>query len=135
AAWQVLDLPLRRRRAPVRWPGNRWPTLVRDEPRAALVATVQAPHGDLTVVATHLSFIPGHNLRQLTYLADRARELPRPLVLVGDLNLDAEEAARASGFTSLATVPTYPVAHPTQQLDHVLAYGDVRASGLARSID
>ncbi|WP_028047950.1 endonuclease/exonuclease/phosphatase family protein [Cellulomonas sp. URHE0023] len=134
-SWHVLDLPLRRRRASVRWPGSRWPTLVRDEPRAALVASVQTPTGDLTVVATHLTFIPSHTVRQLTHLASRARVLPRPLVLVGDLNLDADKARSVSGFTSLATAFTYPVRQPTRQLDHVLGYGPVTATGAAESID
>jgi len=44
--WRVLNLPVLRRRAPVRWPGNRWPTLVSDEPRAALAAVIQGPQGD-----------------------------------------------------------------------------------------
>jgi endonuclease/exonuclease/phosphatase family metal-dependent hydrolase len=134
-SWQVLDLPLRRRRTPVRWPSSRWPTLVRDEPRAALVASVQTPTGDLTVVATHLSFIPGHTVRQLTHLAGQIRSLPSPAVLLGDLNVDLDRARSVSGFEPVATALTYPVGHPTEQLDHVLAYGPVTASGPARSVD
>ena len=134
-SWDVLDLPLRRRRVPVRWPGTRWPTLVRDEPRAALVATVQTPGGDLTVVATHLTFIPGHTVRQLTHLGSQIRLLPPPVVLLGDLNLDVDRAKEVSGLDPLATALTFPVAHPTKQLDHVLGYGPVTASGPARSID
>lgn len=133
--WQVIDLPLLRRRAPVRWPGSRWPTLVRDEPRAALAARVRTPQGDVTVVATHLTYIPGHNVRQLRHLAGQARALPRPVVLLGDLNLDLGTATSVSEFEPLATGPTYPVGRPTQQLDHVLAYGPVYASGPARTID
>jgi endonuclease/exonuclease/phosphatase family metal-dependent hydrolase len=133
--WQVVDLPLLRRRAAVRWPGNRWPTLVRDEPRAALVATVQSPSGDLTVAATHLTFIRGHTTRQLRYLRDHLRPLRRPLVLLGDLNLETEEAARVSGMRPLATVLTFPVGEPAQQLDHVLADGALTAAGPARAVD
>src|SRR4051812_16866594 len=114
-SWDVLDLPLRRRRAPVRWPGSRWPTLVRDEPRAALVASVQTPGGDLSVVATHLTFIPGHTVRQLTHLGKSIRRLPPPVVLLGDLNLGVDRAREVSGLDPLATALTFPVADPTQQ--------------------
>ena len=133
--WQVVDLPLLRRRAAVRWPGNRWPTMVRDEPRAALVATVEAPQGDVTVAATHLTFIRSHTVRQLRYLTDVLRPLPRPLLLVGDLNLEPEQVTRISGLRPLATAPTYPVGRPTKQLDHVLGDGPLTAPGPARAID
>jgi len=133
--WRVLKLPVLRRRAPVLWPGNRWPALVSDEPRAALAAVVQGPHGDVTVVATHLTFIPGWSTRQLRTLVSRVSELPRPLVLMGDLNIGGDRPARVSGMRPLATAATFPVAHPMRQLDHILADGPVEALGAARAVD
>ncbi|WP_315092718.1 endonuclease/exonuclease/phosphatase family protein [uncultured Cellulomonas sp.] len=134
-SWHVYQLPVLRRRAPVRWPDARWPTLVRDEPRAALVAVVQHPAGALTVVATHLTYIPGWNRRQLRRLVTMVQPHPRPLVLLGDLNIEADEAVRSSGLRSLATAATFPVSEPDRQLDHILADGRVEPAGPARSVD
>lgn len=133
--WRVLTLPTLRRRTPVRWPGQRWPTLVRDEPRAALAAVVDAPTGTLTVVATHLTFIPGWNVRQLRHLVSQVQPLPRPLVLTGDLNLEADRPQRVTGMRPLVTADTYPVSEPVRQLDHVLADGPVHADGRGRAVD
>ena len=133
--WRVLNLPVLRRRAPMLWPGARWPALVSDEPRAALAAVLQTPEGDLTVVATHLTFIPGWNMRQLRTLVRRVAPLPRPLVIMGDLNIGGARPARATRMQALAKAHTFPVAHPLRQLDHILAKGDVRACGPARALD
>ncbi|GEL97396.1 endonuclease/exonuclease/phosphatase family protein [Cellulomonas terrae] len=133
--WRVLKLPVLRRRAPVMWPGNRWPALVSDEPRAALAAVVQGPQGDVTVVATHLTFIPGWSTRQLRTLVSHVSGLPRPLVLMGDLNIGGDRPARVSGMRALATAATFPVSHPLRQLDHILADGPVEPVGAARAID
>lgn len=126
--WRTLALPALRGRTPVVFPGRRRPVLVRDEPRAALVAVVETPQGDLTVAATHLTFIPAWNAVQLRRLVGR---LPRsgPAVLLGDLNLDAPRPARITGWRSLVDAETYPVETPTRQLDHVLGRGPVRATG------
>ncbi|KQR16028.1 endonuclease/exonuclease/phosphatase family protein [Cellulomonas sp. Leaf334] len=133
--WRVLKLPVLRRRAPVLWPGNRWPALVSDEPRAALAAVIQAPEGELTVVATHLTFIPGWSTRQLRTLVSYVSGLPRPLVLMGDLNIGGDRPARVSGMRPLATAATFPVSHPLRQLDHILADGPVEAVGAGRAVD
>jgi endonuclease/exonuclease/phosphatase family metal-dependent hydrolase len=133
--WRVLTLPTLRGRTPVRWPGSRWPSLVRDEPRAALAAVLSTPEGVLTVVGTHLTVIPGWTARQLRHLVGRVEQLPQPLVLMGDLNLDDDRPGRLTGMRPLATAPTYPVAAPTRQLDHVLARGPVRALGPGRAVD
>lgn len=133
--WRILNLPVLRRRAPVLWPGNRWPALVSDEPRAALAAVVQGPGGDVTVVATHLTFIPGWSTRQLRTLVSHVAGLPRPLILMGDLNIGGDRPARVSGMRPLATAATFPVSHPLRQLDHILADGPVEPVGAARAID
>jgi endonuclease/exonuclease/phosphatase family metal-dependent hydrolase len=131
--WRVLTLPTLRPRAPVRWPGNRWPSWVRDEPRAALAAVLETPEGPLTAVATHLTVIPGWTARQLRYVAAQTRSLPRPLVLMGDLNL--ERPVRTTGMRPLVHAATYPVEAPIRQLDHLLADGAVHAVSAGRAVD
>lgn len=137
-AWRTVLLPAPRTRVPVRFPGRRLPTLVRDEPRAALVARVEAPGGPLTVACTHLTFVPGRNLTQLVRLTrGLAADVPdgEPVVLLGDLNIEAPQAARTSGWRALASAPTFPVGEPARQLDHVLAHGPVRATAPAVAVD
>ena len=127
-SWHVLRLPASPLRSPVLVPGPRRPglLLLRDEPRVLLAAVVQAPHGPATVATTHLSFVPGWNVRQLrTALAALAR-LPGPRVLLGDLNLPGavvRAVTAGTGWRPLARVATYPVARPRIQFDHVLAHG------------
>lgn len=130
-SWEVISLPALRGRVPVVRSGRR-PVLVGDEPRRAVVAVVEGPLGPMTVAATHLSFIPGWNAVQLRRLVGSLREMPRPAVLMGDLNL--RRPARITGWRSLADVPTFPVDRPTRQLDHVLVDGDVRAVAGARAV-
>jgi endonuclease/exonuclease/phosphatase family metal-dependent hydrolase len=134
-SWRTLVLPGLRRRVPVVFPGSRRPVLVQDEPRAALAAVVATPQGDLTVVATHLTFIPGWNARQLHGLVRSLRREPRPAVLLGDLNLEGAAPARVTRWRPLATAPTFPVDRPDRQLDHVLGDGPVRATSPAVSVD
>lgn len=133
--WHVLTLPTLRRRTPVRFPGARWPALVRDEPRTALAAVVDDAGGPLTVVGTHLTFIPGWNVRQLRHLVRVTRTLPGATVVMGDLNLPGEQPARLSGLRSLVQAPTFPVDHPVRQLDHVLAGPGVHAVGPGHAVD
>lgn len=134
-AWHVLTLPTLRRRTPVRFPGARWPALVRDEPRTALAAVVDDPRGPLTVVGTHLTFIPGWNVRQLRHLVRVTRTLPGATVVMGDLNLAGEQPARLSGLRSLVSAPTFPVDVPVRQLDHVLAGPGVHAVAPGQALD
>lgn len=96
---------------------------VPDEPRAAIAAVVDGPHGSFTVATVHLSFVPGYNVRQLRALCTWLADLPRPLVLVGDLNLPGRVPALTSRWQSLARGATYPVVGPRVQLDHVLGDG------------
>ena len=133
--WRTLSLPALPGRVPVVFRGSRRPVVVRDEPRAALCAVLDTPHGPLTVVATHLTFIPGWNGVQLRRLVRSLRAEPSPVVVLGDLNLDAGRPARLTGWRSLADAPTFPVDVPVRQLDHVLGDGDVRAVGAGRSVD
>jgi endonuclease/exonuclease/phosphatase family metal-dependent hydrolase len=106
-----------------------------DEPRGAVAAVVDTPDGPLTVVGTHLSSWRRWNRAQLWTLRRRLRAAPRPLVLLGDLNIRGAIAARLTGWRELVHVPTYPASRPFIQIDHVLADGDVTAAGPARALD
>ena len=134
-SWHALALPALRGQVPVVFPGRRRPVLVRDEPRAAVAAVVDAPPGPVTVVATHLTFIPGWNAVQLRRLVRMVRHLPRPVVVMGDLNLTGSAPARLSAMRPLATAPTFPVSEPVRQLDHILADGPITAvNGAAHDV-
>ena len=121
--WRILRLPALPGRAPYVWPGNRFPDLVRDEPRAAVFALVATPHGEVTVATTHLSFLPGWNRLQLRRVVRALRARPAPRVLMGDLNMPLRSAARVSGLPAAVEAPTFPVRRPTRQIDHVLVEG------------
>jgi endonuclease/exonuclease/phosphatase family metal-dependent hydrolase len=99
---------------------------VRDEPRVAVVAEVQAPHGCVTFVNTHLSFIDRWNARQLRHLVSSLADESGPFVLMGDLNMGPGQAARARGLRPVARQLTFPADAPTQQLDHILVRGSIR---------
>ncbi|UXA19596.1 endonuclease/exonuclease/phosphatase family protein [Mycobacterium sp. SMC-4] len=118
--WQVVRLP----RIPFRFPMYlRAPGRVQvidEEPRAAVIGQFDTPLGDLTVVNTHLSFVPGWNRLQLRRLLRDVRALPWPRIVTGDLNMSAAAARRHSGLRPLACAPTFPAENPSQQLDHVL---------------
>lgn len=122
-AWAALPL----REAGLRFPllvptpdGTR-PALVPDEPRTALAAVVRTSAGPVSVITTHLSFVPGWNAWQLRRIVTWARRrLPPPRVLVGDLNLPGPLPALASGWRRLSTRPTYPAANPRLGFDAAL---------------
>jgi len=105
------------------------------EPRVAVAAVVDSQEGPLTVVGTHLS--PGRrwNRAQLEVLRRRLRGVPRPLVLLGDLNLRGSLPARITGWADCVHVPTYPAHRPSITIDHVLLDGAVAAAGPARALD
>ncbi|RYU09645.1 endonuclease/exonuclease/phosphatase family protein [Nocardioides iriomotensis] len=123
-AWHVLRLSPAPGRAPYRWPGATRPTLVRDEPRVALAAELDG----LTVVATHLTFLPYWNGRQLRRLATAMLSLPGPRVLTGDLNMEPGAAHRLTGMRPLASHLTFPADQPVVQIDHVLTAGGLHAT-------
>ena len=132
--WRTVRLPRR--------PGLTWSTRPRrlprphhDHPRAAVAAVLTTPQGTVSVVGTHLSFLTGQNVVQARHLVDELATLPRPLVLLGDLNMGPTTARDATGLHALATAPTYPVDAPVRQIDHVLGTAGVTATGPARSID
>jgi len=118
--WQITQLPAAPVRSPVYVP-HAGLLLLRDEPRVLLAAVVESPRGPVTVATTHLSFVPGWNLRQLRATVRVLRALPAPRVLLGDLNLPLGPARAFTGWRPLARLPTYPSPAPRAQLDHVLA--------------
>lgn len=119
--WRRVRLPLASR-----WLFGRL-QLGRDEPRVAIVAVVATDDGPLTVVTTHLSSGSDWNRTQLRWLVGRLRGLPRPLVLLGDLNLRGTVPTELTGWRDLVAEPTYPRERPWLQLDHVLVDDGARA--------
>ncbi len=110
-----------------------------DQPRVAACAVVETPDGPLTVAATHLTSGSTWNRTQLRWLVDRLATAPRPLVLLGDLNIRGQEPAEITGWRDLVTDPTYPRERPRLGLDHVLVDDagpvGVQALGPADTVD
>ena len=125
-AWQVVRLPALRSPAPMRFSGDLLPTLVRDEPRVAVAAEVVDGERTMTVANTHLSFVPWWNGHQLRALVRALGTAPRPLAVVGDLNMPRERAVRVSGLRSTCAVATFPADDPREQIDHVLVEGSLQ---------
>jgi len=120
-SWQVVRLPRIPVRFPMYLPGPGKVLVVREEPRAAVLAQLETPCcGTITVANTHLSFVPGWNRWQLRRLRRDLAALPGPRLLVGDLNMTPPTPARVTGWRPLATAPTFPAGAPDRQLDHVL---------------
>lgn len=105
-----------------------------DQPRVLLAAVVQAPFGPVTVGCTHLSVAPAVARRQLAECAWALRTLPGPHLLLGDLNLGPDDAARVAGMRGLAVARTFPAHRPRRQIDHVLAGPGLRADGEAATM-
>jgi endonuclease/exonuclease/phosphatase family metal-dependent hydrolase len=113
--------------------GRKGMVLVPDEARVAIAAVIEVDaHHLLTVVGTHLSFVPGWNVAQLRALATEAHDLPAPRLVAGDLNLPGRVVDRVTRWQRLVSGPTYPAWRPRAQLDHVLAdpaWSALRAEG------
>jgi endonuclease/exonuclease/phosphatase family metal-dependent hydrolase len=121
-SWQVLRLPPLPVRAPI-WPEWRRLQLVQDEARVALGATVQAPGGELLVMTTHLSFLRGWNVVQLRRVMRAVAAGSVRAVVMGDLNMGPRMVRAVTGLDPLATVATFPVQHPSRQIDHIVGRG------------
>ena len=133
-SWRVVRLPPMRATVPLWSTWNHRPFLARDEPRVAVAAVLEGPHGQLTVCNTHLSFIPGWNAVQLRRLVRSLTGTREPLVLLGDLNMERRQAARVSGLRPVASAATFPVVRPRRQIDHVLVRGPLDATGPAEAV-
>jgi endonuclease/exonuclease/phosphatase family metal-dependent hydrolase len=121
--WTVVRLPAAPLPVPYRATGAAVPRLVRDEPRVAIVASVDMPHGPMDVVTTHLSFLRPWADRQLRRLVRTLSPNRGPTVLIGDLNMPLDAAQRMTGMNPLAVGPTFPAAAPRRQIDHILTDG------------
>jgi endonuclease/exonuclease/phosphatase family metal-dependent hydrolase len=123
--WQTIRFDPAPLSLPLMIPSQPRPRFIKvaDEPRSAIAAVIDGDRGHFTVVTTHLSFVPGFNVRQLRQLRTWLADLPRPLILMGDFNLPGSLPARITGYTSLVKQPTYPSMRPSAQLDHILADG------------
>jgi endonuclease/exonuclease/phosphatase family metal-dependent hydrolase len=124
-AWEVVRLPVLPFPTPVLFPGRRKPVVVTDEPRVAVIASIDTPEGPLTVAGTHLSFIPGWYVVQARRLMRALRPCQQPVVLMGDLNVEPPRAARMTGLRSVVSGDTFPAHEPTRQLDHILVRGGI----------
>jgi endonuclease/exonuclease/phosphatase family metal-dependent hydrolase len=133
-SWRVVRLPSLRSRVPMWFKRSRTPVLVHDEPRVAVAAVIDGPHGQFTVCNTHLSFIPGWNGMQLRRLVRSLAGTREPLAVIGDLNMQRPQAARVSGLRPIASAATFPTHRPTRQLDHVLVRGGLAATGPAEAV-
>lgn len=124
-AWHTVRLAPVPLKFPMWFKGSRRPELIRDEPRVAVAAAVETPHGMVTVADVHLTFVEWWNGRQLALVRDSLATADRPLVLMGDLNMGPARAARITGMRPLVSEPTFPAHTPRMQLDHVLLDGDL----------
>ena len=134
SSWTVIPLEAMQGPVPVVFPGSDEPEMIVDEPRVAIVGVVETPDGPLTAVSTHLTFIPDWTHVQLGRLVAALAELPRPAVLMGDLNMAGHRPSLVTGWRSLADALTFPVSQPDRQIDHILAEGALRPAGEPRSV-
>ena len=90
--------------------------------RVALIAAT----ADATFVTTHLQNHSDEARYQLDWLLEELAPIPRPCVLLGDLNLrpdDIEEQLRSAGFALAGGGPTEPAWDPHQRIDHIAVDG------------
>lgn len=119
--WHVVRVDPFPWRAPVMVPGGGGFHMIDDEPRVCIAAVVEFGGRTMTVAATHASFVPGWNVRQLRRIRQALRGLPAPRFLLGDLNLPSPLPSRLLGWSQLAQGhATFPSPSPVMQLDHVL---------------
>jgi endonuclease/exonuclease/phosphatase family metal-dependent hydrolase len=122
-AWHVLRFPAARVGMPLKVAGRPGLVPIPDEPRAAVAGVVDGPDGLWTVATTHLSFVPGRNVRQLRRVTEWLAGFPGPRLLLGDLNVPGGLPTAATGWHDLVRVATYPSWRPRVQWDHILADG------------
>jgi endonuclease/exonuclease/phosphatase family metal-dependent hydrolase len=124
-SWHVLRLGASPVGAPLLVPGRPKARLmhVPDEPRVAVAAVVDGPDGVFTAITTHLSFVPGVNVRQLRRVVRWGATMPGPRLLMGDFNLPGTLPRRITRWEQLARTATYPSYRPRIQFDHVMGSG------------
>ena len=91
---------------------------VPDEPRVVVAAELI----DGTIIATtHLSFVPGFNIKQLRAAERWLRTLGERTILMGDFNLPWGLASMATPLQTLTQSKSYPSWSPKVQFDYILA--------------
>jgi endonuclease/exonuclease/phosphatase family metal-dependent hydrolase len=123
--WEVLRMPGAGPHLTLPLPGPRRDAVIGEEPRVALIADIETPHGLVRVASTHLSFLPGPNLVQLRRVTRYVEQGKLPALVMGDLNLPGGVPTAITGYRPLARHRTYPAAHPLVQLDHLLLKGEL----------
>jgi endonuclease/exonuclease/phosphatase family metal-dependent hydrolase len=93
---------------------------IKDEPRLAIAAELE---NGWTVINTHLSFVPGVNVFQLSKLKKWAASFGEKVLLMGDFNLPGSIPAMGSKWQSLILQNTYPSWKPKIQFDYILSKG------------
>ena len=121
--WHDIPLPAIRPSFKVMLPLLRQHLTVGEEPRAAIIASVETPFGTMAVVNTHLTWIPGSGIRQLQEVTRFLDDITDPVLLVGDFNMWGPLPRMITGYRPLAEHRTYPAAKPNRQLDHILLRG------------
>jgi endonuclease/exonuclease/phosphatase family metal-dependent hydrolase len=131
-SWRVVRMPRLPVRVPVWIPGANKLTVLKEEPRVAVVGTFDTPLGTLTAASTHLSFVPGWNHRQLAQLRRELATHQEPVIILGDFNM---LAPRLAGHRPLARTATFPAGGPRLQLDHILARGELPPVIATRAVE
>lgn len=123
--WRAIRMAPAWLPVPVKAVGQPGIGLFFDHPRVALAAVLDGPGGPFTVAATHLSIMPPWNAAQLMTIRRWIAPLPRPHLVVGDLNMPGLVPALALGprWRDLVRGLTFPAHRPRLQIDHVLAAG------------
>ena len=97
------------------------------EPRVAVLATASVGAGPISVLATHLSTVRAEAIAQLEEALAALVTRPGPHLLLGDLNLTAEQVrprVEAAGLTLAdADAPSYPASAPRKRIDHLATGG------------
>jgi len=124
-SWEVLRMPAAGPHVTVPLPSPRRAAVIGEEPRVALIADIETPHGVVRIASTHLSFLPGINLVQLRRVTRYIEQGKPPALIMGDLNLPGGIPTAITGYQPLARHRTYPATHPLVQLDHLLLKGEL----------
>ncbi|WP_158871757.1 endonuclease/exonuclease/phosphatase family protein [Antarcticirhabdus aurantiaca] len=116
---------------------SRWPILEAEmvrlpggvEPRAAIDARVETPHGPLRILSTHFSLNPRGRRAQARLLAERLAAEPGPALLLGDLNEWRADGAvhrtLSAVLPAFARPRSWPAGRPVAAMDRLYANGGV----------
>ncbi len=110
-------------RFPVEWEQRHDISVRRFEPRAIIAARLRTPAGPLHLLTAHFGLRIGERRQQAAVLARLAREMPDPLVILGDFNDWWWPGAVAQALKPImpgqASFRTYPARFPVLMLDRI----------------